>query len=109
MNENKQKRKIVVSEKTYEKLNPALKDAIAIEGFEIEVVEVITAELRKQMRREQKDILVLDQEENADCEVLDFKLNPYKDKEFIDYPIKKQKMYVPKTIGKPISKKKGGR
>ena len=61
------------------------------------------------MRQEQKDILVLDKEEDTDCEVLDFKLNPYKYMEFKDFPIKKQKFYVPKTIGKPISKKKGGR
>lgn len=107
MSENNQKRKILVSQSTYEKISEAMKDNLVKEGFEIEVVP--NEEFKARLKKEQKDIYVFNEEENIEKMVLDFKMPPdyaHTDKFF---PTKKNKVYVPRTIGKPISKKKGGR
>ncbi|MBQ8870790.1 MAG: hypothetical protein IJ019_05385 [Alphaproteobacteria bacterium] len=106
MSENNQKRKIIVSEKTFEKISEALKDAISMEGFEIEVIP--NDKFKERIRKANKNDFVFKDEE-TETMVLEFKMPPeigYSEKFF---PLKKQKMYVPKTIGKPINKKKGGR
>ncbi len=106
MSENNQKRKILVSEKTYEKISEALKDALSIQGFDIEVVP--NEEFKARIRKAKENDFVFKDEELKDM-VLEFKMpNFYREPEPI-LPVKKQKMYVPKTIGRPNNKKKGGR
>ena len=108
MSENNQKRKIIVSEKTYEKISSALKDTLSVQGFEIEVVP--NEEFKERLRKAKENDFVFKDEEMANV-VLEFKMPP--DGGYISpdkiFPTKKQKMYVPITIGKPNSKKKGGR
>ncbi len=107
MNENNQKRKILVSEKTYEKISDALKDKLVVEGVEIEVLS--DAEFKSRVKKEQKDVYVFKDEENLENMVLDFKMPHDYEHSYKEFPVKKPKMYVPRTIGKPINKKKGGR
>ena len=76
-------------------------------GIEIEVVP--NDEFKNRLRKEKENIYIFNEEENIEEMVLDFKMPPdytHTDKFF---QVKKQKFYVPRTIGKPISKKKGGR
>ncbi len=104
MDLNKQIRKIVVSEKVYKKISQNLANALIMSGYEIEVVPEITAELA-----EKEVILVAENIETADYDIKDYgieKLDEYLTQE--SKPVKQQKIYVPRTIGKPI-KKKGGR
>ncbi|MBQ7304404.1 MAG: hypothetical protein IJW75_05790 [Alphaproteobacteria bacterium] len=104
MDLNKQIRKIVVSEKVYKKISQNLANALIMSGYEIEVVPEITAELA-----EKEVILVAENIETADYDIKDYgieKLDEYVTQE--SKPVKQQKIYVPRTIGKPI-KKKGGR
>lgn len=104
MDLNKQIRKIVVSEKVYKKISQNLANALIMSGYEIEVVPEITAELA-----EKDVILVAENIETADYDIKDYgieKLDEYLTQE--SKPVKQQKIYVPRTIGKPI-KKKGGR
>lgn len=104
MDLNKQIRKIVVSEKVYKKISQNLANALIMSGYEIEVVPEITAELA-----EKEVILVAENIETADYDIKDYgieKLVEYVTQE--SKPVKQQKIYVPRTIGKPI-KKKGGR
>lgn len=106
MSENNQKRKILVSEKTYEKISEALKDALSMQGFDIEVVP--NEEFKERIRKAKENDFVFKDEE-IETMVLEFKMpNFYREPEPI-LPIKKQKMYVPQTIGRPNNKKKGGR
>lgn len=106
MSENNQKRKIIVSEKTYEKISEALKDALSVQGFDIEVVP--NEEFKARIRKAKENDFVFKDEELKDM-VLEFKMPPDYVRMDNFVPTKKQKMYVPKTIGKPNNKKKGGR
>ena len=109
MNSNKQIRKIVVSEKVYKKISQNLANALIMSGYEIEVVPEITAELEEKLEKEHKVILVSENIKTADYDVKDYgieKLDEYITE--ATKPVRKQKLYVPRTIGKP-SKKKGGR
>ena len=106
MSENKQQRKILVSQATYEKISDTLKENLVKEGFEIEVVP--NEEFKARIKN-QKDIYVFKDEENIEKEVFEFKLPPNYACSDMVFQTKKQKMYVPRTIGKPINKKKGGR
>ena len=107
MSENNQKRKIIVSEKTFEKISLALKDALSVQGFEIEVVP--NDKFKDRIRKANKNDFIFKDEEGTENIVLEFKMPP--NCEYMDnyFPEKKQKMYVPRTIGKPNNKKKGGR
>ena len=109
MDLNKQIRKIVVSEKVYKKISQNLVNALIMSGYEIEVVPEITAELTEKLEKEHKAILVSGNIKTADYDIKDYgieKLDEYLTQE--SKPVKQQKIYVPRTIGKPI-KKKGGR
>lgn len=106
MSENNQKKKIIVSEKTYEKISEALKDALSVQGFDIEVVP--NEEFKARIRKAKENDFVFKDEELKDI-VLEFKMPPDYVRRDNFVPTKKQKMYVPKTIGKPNNKKKGGR
>ena len=106
MSENNQKRKIIVSEKTFEKISEALKDSLSVQGFEIEVVP--NDKFKERIRKAKENDFVFKDEEVENM-VLEFKMPPECRCADTYFPVKKQKMYVPKTIGKPINKKKGGR
>ena len=123
MSENSEARKVIVSEKTYEKLSQEMKDNIMAHGYEIEIVSKVDKQLSDRMKEEQKGILLLDTAEAIECEVYNSGIkNAYKDLGDLTFPIhylpryehpvystKTPKPYVPRTIGKPINKKKGGR
>lgn len=106
MSENNQKRKILVSEKTYEKISSSLKDALSLQGFEIEIVS--NEKFKERIRQAKKNDFVFKDEEIENM-VLEFKMPPDCRCDDNYFPEKKQKMYVPRTIGKPNSKRKGGR
>ena len=107
MSENNQKRKIMVSEKTYQRISQNLKDFVAEQGFEIEVIP--NDKFKERIRKAGKNDFIFKDEEETENMVLNFKMPPEcrcSDTYFLE---KKQKPYIPRTIGKPNNKKKGGR
>ena len=71
MSENNQKRKIIVSEKTFEKISPVLKDALSVQGFEIEVVP--NDKFKERIRKASKNDFIFKDEE-TETMVLEFKM-----------------------------------